>query len=544
MNFVPLRQLPFMSEDSILLRVQGLSVDHDEGGVRTSLIRQVDFFVKSGDVLGVTGPSGSGKSLTALAVMGLTGFYSHLKTQGQVVFENVDILSADEKTLGDIRGKRMSLVLQQPDTALNPLMTCGDQLSEAIIVHNRRISKNDLKAACAELLSEVGLVDYHRFLNSYPHQLSGGQIQRLVLAMAFAHRPSLIICDEVTSALDPRTSESIVRLLLGLNKKYGTAIVFITHDLLLLRKISQRIIQFNDGQICEYGHNEIPGGGQHNIASGEYLFKTISPDIREPLESHSPPLIKAAQLSKTFKRGFFGLLSGRQDIEVLKDISFDLCAGEMLGVLGASGSGKTTLARILTGLTDSTGGQLLYKGCEVRPDIFRRDKVLRKEVQMVFQDALGSLNPLQKVQQQLEEVIFLSHPGISKTHVEEKVEYILDEMELQNNILHKTPHMLSGGQKQRIVLAKVLLLQPRVIVFDEALASLDRALQERTMTLLKKLQQKWGFAGVYISHDYYQIVGMSHKVMYMSQGRCDLYGEAREVLQLKKNAILPFWIDL
>jgi ABC-type glutathione transport system ATPase component len=524
-----------MSEDQIILRTQGLTVSHEHGKVSKTLIRDVDFFLKKGEILGVTGVSGSGKSLTALAIMGLTGFYEDLRTTGQVYFKDIHMLDSEEKVLSGIRGKDMSLVMQQPDTALNPLKRCGHQLAEALTVHDKTIARDEMTEKCAGLLKEVGLNDYKHILRAYPHQLSGGQIQRLTLAMAMAHRPSVIICDEITSALDSETSKSIIDLLLSLRDKYQTSLIFITHDLLLLRKISQRILVFRNGQITDDFSITDLNSECISAYSKEYLKLASQAVERRPYKASGNTVIVADKLGKTFRNGGFNIFSRDSKDEVLKDISFAVHEGEMLGILGVSGSGKTTLARMLTGLTSPSHGKIVYLGTEISPDLLRKNKTLRKQIQLVYQDALGSLNPRSTIQSQLEEVVQLAGQAKTLSNTEHILMDILEDLDLSQDVLSQLPYMLSGGQRQRIVLAKILLLQPRVIVFDEALASLDIINQVRIMTLIQKLQAKWGFAGIYISHDNRQILTMSHKVLIIKNGRCEAYGTTRDILSEKQS---------
>lgn len=526
-----------MSAESTLLDIKDLSVSYEDGKEIIPLLKGVSFSVNQGEILGVTGVSGSGKSLTALSIMGLIGFYEHLTVKGHIFFKGVHMLETSEEKLSRLRGKDISWVLQQPDTALNPLRSCGQQLAESITVHNKSMTPKEVLNKCYDLLFEVGLEDARRIFKSYPHQLSGGQIQRIVIAMALAHRPSIILCDEITSALDPKTSRAIIDLLLAINLKYGTSLLFITHDLALLRKISQRIIMFKEGRVVDDFLNNSEGLNTLSDYSKAYIHLVTQLEFRKKLERPVDPIIEVKDISKFYKKNSLSFCGSNAHTTILKDINLELHEGEILGVCGVSGSGKTTLGRIVCGLLKPNQGTLFFKGEKISPETLNNNKPLRRRIQMVVQDALGSLNPIQNIGDQLEEVIRVFHP--TTTHVEksEKLFELLSELDLDIDILNKRPYMLSGGQRQRVVLAKTLMVHPQVIVFDEALASLDVINQRLIIDYIIKLQKRWKFAGLFISHNFQQIKALAHTVLVIDKGEILAYGGVEEVLQLKDQRI-------
>ncbi len=501
--------------DQKVLQVDNLSIEGDAHGEIALLVNKISFTLSKGEILGLTGASGSGKSLTALSLMGLTSFYDNLRVDGKILFNGQDMLSKDEDKLSKIRGKDISLVLQQPDTALNPLISCGNQLKEAIKIHQPKISKNDLKQKCHDLLLEVGLQDTTRIMRSYPHQISGGQLQRLVIAMAIAHRPSVIICDEITSALDTTTAQSIIHLLLSIRHQHKTSILFITHDLTLLRQIAHRILMIQSGTLIDDFENDAKSISSLSDYTKNYLQRAELNGQREAIQKDKECILDIHSISKTYSKDGFSSWWKNESTQILKDVSLRIHEGEMIGICGVSGSGKTTLGKIIVGLLSQDSGHIMFKNKKLDCDLFENDKTIRKQIQMVFQDALGSLNPLQNIRTIWEEVIHLNPNNNSK---EDTIDTLLKDLDLDVQILNKYAHMLSGGQRQRVVLGRILLTQPKVIVFDEALSALDIINQKNIVDLIIRLQEKWGFSGIFISHDEKLVKVLCHRVYTIKGG--------------------------
>ncbi len=504
----------FMSE--FILQVENLTVRHVAKKEQHVLIDGVSFGLSKGEILGITGVSGSGKSLTSLAIMGLLSFYENFNASGDVLLGKYNMLNDNENVLSKIRGKDVSMIFQQPDTLLNPLLTCGAQLKETINIHQKSIGGSELDQKCLDLLSEVGLQDAERILRSHPHQISGGQLQRFVVAMAIAHRPSIIICDEVTSALDTKSSKVIIDLILTLNKKYQTAIIFVTHDLVLLQKVSHRILMMNSGKIVDDFKNTAHGLSLASDYTQNYLKMASVKFQRSPLNEESEVVLNLKNISKSFGQGGFPLWSNKKLSKILNEITLRVQERQMVGICGVSGSGKSTLGKIIVGLLSQDSGTISYKGQQITAELFNEDKLLRRQIQMVFQDALSSLNSRLTVYKIWLEVLNLINEDDNN---ERAIHKMLNDLGLEPEVLDKYPQMLSGGQRQRVVLGRILLARPKVIVFDEALSALDIINQNIILELIINLQEKWGFAGIFISHDARLIDSICHRVYCIEKGQ-------------------------
>ena len=522
-----------------ILTVLDLCVKHLTREGEELLLDHINLSIKKGTVLGITGQSGSGKSMTSLSIMGLTFLMDDIEVTGKVIFEGQDLLSKSEKEWQKIRGLKISMVFQSPEASLNPVIRCGEQVIEAIRTHHPEESKKSARLRAAEVLVEVGLMDTDKIFKAYPHELSGGQIQRVMIAMAIANRPDIIIADEPTSSLDIKSSREIVKTLLELKNKYQCALIFITHDLYLLKQISDTILFLKDGRTIDF------------IDNSDLGFQKLSPTARDYFEEALTKLpfrllakketencvLEGRNLAKRFnERNWFSLVKKSSEW-VINNITFCLCKGQILGILGVSGSGKTTIAKILAGVIEPTSGEMYFQGLPITRHSFNTDKQLRKTVQIIFQDALTSLNPKMTVGQQIIELLMF-HKIAKDAHLAKAmVDSVLLQLNLHTDVLKKYPAQLSGGQRQRLILVRTLLLKPEVIIFDESLSALDVINQHQIIEYIVALQHKFDFCGVFISHDPELIKAVCTDVVILDKGQIAEAGKTEVVFTNPEKAI-------
>lgn len=505
-----------------ILEINGLSATFDSPTGRQTLVDSVSFFTGKGEVLGITGESGSGKSMTCLCMMGLAGFFPGITATGSVRLNGRELNGVDQFEWERIRGKSMSVVFQQPDTALNPLLRCGEQIRETLIVHRKELNKSEARKLVYDLLMRVGLSETDRFYKSYPFQLSGGQLQRVALAIALANNPAIIIADEVTSSLDPVTADQIVQLLLSARSE-GSTIVLISHDISMMKKVCDRILIMHQGRITDEFR---PGQAAEGLS--EYARKLLSPidyKPRQPLSS-GEVLLSVSGLGKKYKSGNFRLFGEEKKIIALEGVSFELKKGEMLGILGPSGSGKSTLARIITGLEEATSGKVVCQNKVLKVRAFEQDKHLRRQIQYVFQDPFSVFDPLQSFGDALIEVLKAHKIGEHAA----RINRVLNLMSLPEDILKRYVHQVSGGQRQRLALARVLLLEPGLLVFDESLSALDLTNRTSIVSKIIEIQQNTGFSGLFISHDIDLIRALCHNVLVLDSGKVIKYGRVEDLI--------------
>jgi microcin C transport system ATP-binding protein len=496
-----------------LLVVNDLHVHFDNTGTQSSEpVKGVSFSLQQGEMLALVGESGSGKSLTAQSIMRLLP--SHARYQGQILFEDEDLLLAPEAKLQQLRGDKIGIIFQEPMTSLNPLHTIEKQISENILQH-QTLSKSEAQQRTLELLHEVGIPEPQKRLTSYPHELSGGQRQRVMIAMALANNPRLLIADEPTTALDVTLQEQILHLLQKLQAKFGLAVLLISHDLSLVKRFAHRVAVMQQGLIVETNTTttlfETP---QHPYTQ---LLLAAEPDgAPDPIATDAPTLLSIEDLRLWFpiKKGFWQRVVDH--VKAIDGLKLQLKAGETLGVVGESGSGKSTLAFAITRLTTVTEGTIVFQGQDLVPLSQNQLRSVRKDLQIVFQDPYGSLSPRLSVGQIISEGLELL--GLTKLEQQQRVIEALEAVELDPESRHRYPHEFSGGQRQRIAIARALVLKPKLLILDEPTSALDRTVQKQIVLLLRRLQGERGFACIFISHDLKVVKAMSHRVLVMRHG--------------------------
>ncbi|MCZ4259587.1 ABC transporter ATP-binding protein [Limimaricola sp. G21655-S1] len=506
-----------------ILDVRDLRVNFRQDGALIPAVRGVSFHVRRGETVALVGESGSGKSVTALSTVQLLG--ETAQVSGSVNYEGREMVGAPEAELRRVRGNDISFIFQEPMTSLNPLHTLERQLSESIELH-QGLRGGAVRDRIIELLNRVGIRDPETRLGAYPHQLSGGQRQRVMIAMALANNPDLLIADEPTTALDVTIQAQILELLAELKRDGAMSMLFITHDLGIVRRIADRVCVMKDGEIVEQGPTaEIFASPKHPYT--RMLLEAESSGLPDPVPADAPVVARTEKLKIWFpiQRGLLKRTVGH--VKAVNDATLSVRAGETVGVVGESGSGKTTLALAMVRLIDSEG-RILFDGQEIQGLSQRRMRPLRSEIQIVFQDPFGSLSPRMTVSQIISEGLGVH--GVEKGRDRrEMVGEIMTEVGLDPASMDRYPHEFSGGQRQRIAIARALILRPRLIVLDEPTSALDMTVQVQIVELLRELQRKYGLAYIFISHDLKVVRALSHKVMVMRNGDVVEAGAAEEI---------------
>ena len=508
-----------------LLDVNNLKVSFRQDGQISAAVKGVSFTVDRGETVALVGESGSGKSVTALSTVSLLG--DSAIVEGSVTYDGQEMIGASEDKLMDVRGNDISFIFQEPMTSLNPLHTIQKQMAESLALH-QGVSGDDARGRIVELLTKVGIRDPEERLDSYPHQLSGGQRQRVMIAMALANKPDILIADEPTTALDVTIQAQILELLAELQKSENMGMLFITHDLGIVRRIADRVCVMKDGEIVETGvTTEIFDNPQH-----PYTRKLLA---AEPSGHPDPVAPDAEEVARTdhlkvwfpIQRGFLKRTVGH--VKAVNDATLSVRAGETLGIVGESGSGKTTLALAIMRLIASEGG-ITFRDQDVRRWSTRELRRLRKDMQIVFQDPFGSLSPRMTCQQIIAEGLAIHNVDPHRAP-RELVSDVMVEVGLDPAAMDRYPHEFSGGQRQRIAIARAMVLRPKLLVLDEPTSALDMTVQVQIVDLLRDLQQKYGLAYLFISHDLKVVRAMSHNVIVMRNGDVIEMGTAENLFE-------------
>lgn len=506
-----------MNSKTDLLLVKDLSISFGEKK-KKEVVHNISFSIKQGEILGVVGESGSGKSVTALSVLGLLAQGGEI-TNGSILFNGMDLSQLPEEEMVKIRGDEISMVFQEPMTSLNPVLTVGVQIEEMLLLHTKKTNE-ERKASVYEIMSEVGLKNPELLYSKYPHQLSGGMRQRIMIAMAMICKPRLLIADEPTTALDVTIQAKILELLKELNSKHGTTILFISHDLTVVRNLCDRLIVMYDGRIVESGEskelfqNPKDEYTKKLIAAAEMVHDS-SLGKESNISSESNRILEINDLKVYYTESGKKLFQKTQRKEVVKGISLEVMQGESVGIVGESGCGKSTLAKAITALVNDVKGQIILR--EERP-------------QMVFQDPYGSLNPCKRIGWLLEEPLKLQKV-LPKQERERRVEEILQKVNLPIEYKNRYPSDLSGGQRQRVAIARAMILHPKFVVLDEPVSALDVTVQAQVLELLRNLKQEFQLSYLFISHDMGVIHSMCDRVCVMYQGEIVESGKTEEVFQ-------------
>ncbi|BCH13229.1 MULTISPECIES: ABC transporter ATP-binding protein [unclassified Mesorhizobium] len=511
-----------------LLSVRDLSVAFAQEGRQSMAVDHISFDIAKGETVALVGESGSGKSVSALSVLRLLPYPAASHPSGKILFQGADLLAADEKALRRVRGNKITMIFQEPMTSLNPLHTIEQQIVEVLTLH-QGLRDRQAKARTLELLNEVGIREPEKRLDAYPHQLSGGQRQRVMIAMALANEPELLIADEPTTALDVTVQAQILELLAELKSRKGMSMLFITHDLGIVRKIADRVCVMTKGKIVETGPTkEIFASPQHSYT--RHLL-AAEPKGKPPAANAAASPVMTGQDIKVWfpiKKGFFRRTV--DNVKAVDGIDVTVRAGQTLGVVGESGSGKTTLGLALARMISSTG-TIRFNGRDINELSFNAMRPLRRELQIVFQDPFGSLSPRMSVSEIIEEGLKIHEPKLSPDERDKRIVDVLGEVGLDPATRNRYPHEFSGGQRQRIAIARAMVLNPRFVMLDEPTSALDMSVQAQVVDLLRSLQAKHDLAYLFISHDLKVIRALANDVIVMRNGRIVEAGPSEQIFE-------------
>jgi microcin C transport system ATP-binding protein len=514
-----------------LINVEDLSVDFRGAGKITHAVKHVSFDIGRAETVALVGESGSGKTVTALSILKLLPYPSASHPSGKIWFKGENLMTLRDSGLRTIRGNKISMIFQEPMTSLNPLHTIEQQVGEVLKIH-RGLSDRAARARVLDLLDKVGIDDPKGRLASYPHQLSGGQRQRVMIAMALANEPDLLIADEPTTALDVTIQAQILDLLAKLKDEFHMAMLLITHDLGIVRKMADRVCVMNSGEIVERGRaQQIFASPQHPYT--KHLLASEPKGAPPPANAKAVTILEAKDLKVWFpiKRGFLRSIVGY--IKAVDGIDLAVKEGQTLGVVGESGSGKTTLGLALLRLVSSEG-PIVYLGNRIDSYDSKRMRPLRRHMQIVFQDPYGSLSPRLSVGQIIEEGLVIQNHGLSQDERNARVARALKEVGLDPAWRDRYPHEFSGGQRQRIAIARALVLEPKFLILDEPTSALDVSVQAQIVDLLRELQKKHKLAYLFISHDLKVVRALANSIIVLRHGKVVEQGPARTVFAKPK----------
>lgn len=522
-----------LTTDTPLLQVKDLHVSFTLANQKqVHAVKGISFDLNAGETLALVGESGSGKSVTSTAIVRLLP--EKVATYGSnssIIFDGQEIIRADKSTLLSIRGKRIGFIFQEPMSSLNPYMRIDKQLREVLTTH-QHISKADATEKILAMLEKVGIKDPARRIKQYPHEFSGGQLQRIIIAMALLNEPELLIADEPTTALDVTIQSEILDLIRDLQAQMGMAIIFITHDLGLAEYYSDKVCVMRYGEIVERGNiKEIFNNPQHDYT--KQLINSVPEGLKDPFAPDARKLIEASEIIVQYPIKTNWLGKPIKFFDAVKGISFDIHEGETLGVVGESGSGKSTLGKAVMQMLNYSGS-VDYEQKSI-PDM-PADKrfALKSDMAIVFQDPFESLSPRLTIGEIVGEFLEVHRPELSKAERMDKVRAMLEEVRMDPNVINRYPHEFSGGQRQRIAIARALILEPKFILLDEPTSALDRSIQVTVVELLRDLQKKYGLSYMFISHDLSVVRAMSDNVLVMKDGEVVESGSAMDIFHNPK----------
>ncbi|MGN7737449.1 ABC transporter ATP-binding protein [Sinorhizobium sp. Sb3] len=509
-----------------ILSVRDLSVAFHQGGNTSIAVDHISFEIKRGETVALVGESGSGKSVSANSILKLLPYPSASHPSGEIVFNGKDLLKAGDAELRNVRGNDITMIFQEPMTSLNPLHSIERQIGEILELH-QGLEGAAARTRILELLNQVGIREPEKRLSAYPHELSGGQRQRVMIAMALANRPELLIADEPTTALDVTVQAQILELLKTLKDEHGMSMLFITHDLGIVRKIADRVCVMTKGKIVETGPTaEIFSNPQH--AYTRHLLASEPKGNPPPSDASKPIVMEASDMKVWFpiKAGF--LRKVVDHVKAVDGIDLKLRAGQTLGVVGESGSGKTTLGLALTRLISSKG-RIAFIGKDIDRYSFNEMRPLRNRMQIVFQDPYGSLSPRMSVADIIAEGLKIHERSLSENERDARVAAALEEVGLDPSTRWRYPHEFSGGQRQRIAIARAMVLKPQFVMLDEPTSALDMSVQAQVVDLLRDLQSKHDLAYLFISHDLKVVRALANEMIVMRLGKVVEQGPAERI---------------
>lgn len=542
----------------ILLNVKNLCVRTLENSKHQNLIDGVSFDIKKNEIVGLIGESGSGKSLTSLSILGLLE-KNKFNISGEIIFNGNNLLDLDNNAMMEIRGSEISMIFQEPMSALNPTMKIGEQIFEVFKAH-KNLSFERTTERIKRLIKKVKLDNVENLLDKYPHQISGGQKQRVMIVMALSCNPQLLIADEPTTALDVTIQKEIIEILKNLQKSEKLSILFISHDLRLVSNISDKILIMKNGKIIEQGSNKnIINYPKENYTKAllsliihdkkrlkklptvESFDKNFKEEVETKKERNKrikniysgKPILEIKNVSKFYNTSK-NLFRNNKSFKALSQISLKLFKGETLGLIGESGSGKTTLSNAILKIHEFEKGEILFKGKDISKIKERELLEFRKNVQIIFQDPYASLNPLQNIFQIISEPIKF-HRICLKNEVYEKCKELISDVGLNENFLSRYPHELSGGQRQRVCIARAISVNPEVLICDESVSALDVSIQATVLNLLNLLKKKYNFTYIFISHDLSVVKYMSDKIIVLYNGKIVDYQDADLLFEKPKD---------